>query len=128
MEIFAFATYVGAIALDFLLMLMLAMDTAFAGIDPRSAAYILPTLGEICSMVLLSIGAVALLGGKVIPSVLLLSGPVISLVLALTLALTSFQSSSLVFNFAELLGSSLALFAGIRVTQTSFGHGGGSAG
>jgi hypothetical protein len=110
-----FGIYLMAAVSHLWLILMLAMDTAFGGVDEHSLSFLFKFSGLIASMVLTAIGASALLAARKIPTVLLLSGPIVSCLMLLFLGFGTFRQSAgvamLVLPQASL--SLAALFTGI---------------
>jgi hypothetical protein len=121
-----FGIYLMAAVSHLWLILILAMDTAFGGVDEHSLSFLFRFSGLITSMVLTAIGASALLAARKIPTKLLLSGPIISCIMLLFLGLGTFRQSAgvvmLILPQASL--SIAALFTGIFAAkaETSTGE------
>ncbi len=96
---------------------VLAMDTAFGGLDPNSIAYILPTASEIVCMILLAIGGAALITRKAVPRVLLMIGPSFSLCLILYLFISWAGRASPLLELPEAFCSLPALRVGFQVSR-----------
>ncbi len=113
MRVLGFIVYASAAAANLWPILMLAMNTAFGGLNPQSFSYIAPIIGEVVSMIFLAVAAAALLAGRTIPKVLYLIGPVLSVCMAVLLYFTSFKSSSLALSLPEAIFALGALMIGM---------------
>jgi hypothetical protein len=124
-RVLQFAIYLLAAVSHLWLILMLAMSTAFGGVDERSVSFLVQFSGEFSSMVLMAIGAAALLAARRIPTALLLSGPIVSCTVLLFLGIGTFRQSAGIFIllFPQAFLSVAALFTGIAASKPATSEG-----
>jgi hypothetical protein len=119
-RVLQFAIYFLAAVSHLWLILMLAMGTAFGGVNERSVSFLVQLSGELASMALMAIGSAALLAARRIPTALLLSGPIVSCIMLLFLGIGTFRQSAGIFILLspQAFLSVAALFTGIAAPKT----------
>ena len=83
--------YVTAAGTQLLLLLLVVMPTAFAGVNGRSAIVSILMLAVVCCMTALAAAGASVLADQYLSSTLLILGPVLSFTIASTLYFTSLR-------------------------------------
>jgi hypothetical protein len=122
-RIFQFGIFLAAAISLFWPMLILAMDTAFGGLDAASFFSIAMFTSHIVVLLLLVVGAAALLNKRVVPKLLILGGPILACILLAVLAFGPFKDSAgrSLLILPSLTFSLAALVTGLLATQSSRG-------
>jgi hypothetical protein len=110
---FQFGIYLVAAISLFWPMVMVAMNTAFAGADGDSPLYVALFTTHMIAIVLIAIGAAALLKKPSLPKVLIASGPFLACALLIVLSLVLFKEAAQRWIF---IASPLALCLGALIT------------
>jgi hypothetical protein len=90
---FQFGIYLVAAISLFWPMVMVAMNTAFAGADANSPLYLSLFAMHVAALILMTIGAAALLKMRALPKALIASGPFLACTLLVVLALVLFPEA-----------------------------------
>ena len=110
----AFVIYIIAAASQLFPLLLVAMDSAFAGLDDHTPLISGLMIGSTCCIILLAAGGSAALSGQHRTRLMLFSGPLLGIILAMLMGLTVFRGSGalLTLTAPQTIACVAALLAG----------------